>query len=223
MAERQDESLVPSDDNAAGDYAELAGLFASVVPVVGGAVQQVLTGWSAERRYQRVREALAGLASDLAQFKGRVREEYVRSEEFADLLDQTLRRVATERNEEKRRLYRGVLLGAVIAQGQSYDEQLHFLRIIDALQAAHIALLRAILQEPDPRFFDNMVGSPLQTLRRRLPDLSEERITELVTQLNGQHVTSLTSLHTTMTARGAEDLRSALTSLGKRLVAYLSH
>ena len=121
----EETGLVPrDDDDAAADFADLGALFASVVPVVGGAVSFVLSDWTAQRRYQRVRDVLQGLAKDLQQFKGDVKEEYVRSDEFTDLLDQTLRRVANERYEEKRRLYRGVLLGAITGQGQSYDEHL---------------------------------------------------------------------------------------------------
>jgi flagellar biosynthesis chaperone FliJ len=218
---READSLVPRGDDAAGDYADLAALFMSAVPVVGGAVSMVLSGWSAERRYQRIREVLGGLARDLAHFKGQVREEYVRSDEFVDLLDQTLRRVATERNEAKRRLYRGLLLGAVTSEKESYDEQLHTLRVIDSLQAAHIAVLRAILEEPRSDYNEGISGSFMETLRSRLRDLSEERITDLVGQLNDHHVVNLGSLQSMMTARGAQDMRGTITPFGKRLVSYL--
>jgi len=139
----EETGLVPRDDNdAAADFADLGAIFASVIPVLGGAVNFVLNDWTAQRRYQRVRDVLQGLARDLQRFKADVKEECVRSDEFADLLDQTLRRVANERHEEKRRLYRGVLLGAITGQEQSYDEHLHTLRVIDSLQVAHMALLR---------------------------------------------------------------------------------
>ena len=219
----EETSLTPrGDDDAAADFADLGALFASVVPVVGGAVSFVLSDWTAQRRYQRVRDVLQGLAKDLQQFKGAVKEEYVRSEEFTDLLDQTLRRVANERHEEKRRLYRGVLLGAITGQAQSYDEQLHMLRVIDSLQVAHMALLRAILQAPDPKYIDGLSGSFIETLKRRLPALPEEWIEDLVTQLRMHEVLNIGGLRTMMTARGAEDMRHVLTPFGQRLVALVS-
>jgi hypothetical protein len=159
---------------------------------------------------------LQGLAKDLQQFKGDVKEEYVRSDEFTDLLDQTLRRVANERYEEKRRLYRGVLLGAITGQGQSYDEHLHMLRVIDSLQVAHMALLKAILQVPDPKYMDGISGSFIETLKRRLPELSEARIGDLVAQLNDQRVLTIGSLQAMMTARGAEDMRHTLSPFEAR-------
>jgi len=219
----EETSLVPrGDDDAAADFADLGALFASVVPVVGGAVSFVLSDWTAQRRYQRVRDVLQGLAKDLQQFKDDVKEEYVRSDEFTDLLDQTLRRVANERHEEKRRLYRGVLLGAITGQGQSYDEHLHMLRVIDSLQVAHMALLKAILQVPDLKYMDGISGSFIATLKRRLPELAEARIGDLVAQLNDHRVLTIGSLQTMMTARGAEDMRHTLSAFGRRLVSFLS-
>jgi hypothetical protein len=220
----EETSLVPrDDDDAAADFADLGALFASVVPVVGSAVSFVLSDWTAQRRYQRVRDVLKGLAKDLQQFKGDVQEEYVRSDEFTDLLDQTLRRVANERHDEKRRLYRGVLLGAITGQGQSYDEHLHMLRVIDSLQVAHMALLKAILQVPDPKYMvDGISGSFIETLKRRLPELSEARIEDLVAQLKDHRILTSGSLKAMITARGAEDMRHTLSPFGRRLVSFLS-
>ena len=218
----EETGLVPRDDNdAAADFADLGAIFASVIPVLGGAVSLVLSDWSAQRRYQRVRDVLQGLARDLQRFKADVKEEYVRSDEFADLLDQTLRRVANERHEEKRRLYRGVILGAITGQEQSYDEHLHTLRVIDSLQVAHMVLLRAVRQEPDAKWAGGISGSFMETLGRRLPGLSEERVGELVAQLRDHRLLNIGGLNTMMTARGAEDMRHVLTPFGRRLVALL--
>jgi len=72
---------------------------AKAVPGIGGAVAGVLNNWSAERKHERVRDVLNGLAIFVANLKSEVRQEYVLSEEFEELLDQTLRRAATERHE----------------------------------------------------------------------------------------------------------------------------
>jgi hypothetical protein len=143
----------------------------------------------------------------------------VRSDEFEDLLDQTLRRVANERHESKRRLYREFLVEA-ITKPAAYDEQLRILRILEELQAAHIILLRAILQEPDPKHADGISGSFNATLARRLPAYNDV-IGDLVAQLNDFRITNLSSLHTMMTARGAEDTRGTVTPFGQRFVSYI--
>ena len=95
------------------------------------------------------------------------------------------------------------------------------LRVIDSLQVAHMALLKAILQVPDPKYIDGISGSFIATLKRRLPELSEARIGDLVAQLKDQRVLTIGSLKTMMTAGGAEDMRPALSPFGRRLVSFL--
>jgi hypothetical protein len=103
--------IVPEDTR--GDLALEAGaLVANFLPGLGGALANVLSGWSAERKRERVREVISGLALRLANLQSTLADEYVRGDEFEDLLDQTLRRVANERHESKRRLYREFLVAA---------------------------------------------------------------------------------------------------------------
>jgi len=202
------------------DYLSLAMLVSTVVPVFGGAVGHVFSEWAAARRVQRLREVLIGVTEDIKALSAQVREEYVRSEEFEDLLDHTLRRVAVERHEEKRRLFRAFLLDT-ITTAPAYDEQLRVLRALEELQAAHITLLRAVIQEPDPRRADRISGSFSETLTRRLLNLKAEQISDLVAQLNDLRILNLGSLNTMMSARGAEDMRHVVTLFGQRFVKYL--
>jgi hypothetical protein len=69
---------------------------------------------------------------------------------------------------------------------------------------------------------DRLMGSQLQTLHRRL-GLPREVIEDLVVQLHDLRLVGLIrdSLHTVMTAMGAEDLRRWITPLGRRLMDYL--
>lgn len=83
---------------------DIAAFVGSAVPWIGGPVSNVLGGMSVGRKLGRVREVLEGLATGLANFQSEVSEKYVRTDEFEDLLEQTLRRAADERAEEKRRL-----------------------------------------------------------------------------------------------------------------------
>jgi len=182
--------IVPEDTR--GDLALEAGaLVANFLPGLGGAIANVLSGWSAERKRERVREVISGLALRLVNLQSEVADEYVRGDEFEDLLDQTLRRVANERHESKRRLYREFLVGA-ITKPATYDEQLRILRILEELQAAHIILLRAILQDPDPKHADGISGSLAATLARRMPAYKDQ-IDDLVAQLDDFRITEMSS------------------------------
>ena len=65
------------------------------------------------------------------------------------------------------------------------------------------------------------MGSPLQTLHRRLAGLARDHIEQLIAELNDLRLTSLQSPRTTMTAHGAQDLRHFVTPLGSRFVRFL--
>jgi hypothetical protein len=198
---------------------DIAATVVSVVPWLGGPVGQVLSGMSIGRKMERVSEVLGGLAQDLKDFKSTVSETYVRSSEFQELLERTLRQAADEHNEEKRRIYRMFLKGAIETPGEPYDEQKRFLRTLEEMQGGHLRVIKAMLQEPETT--TGTMGSPLQTLCRRIPELSRGAIAELVGQLNDMRVTNLASLTTMMTAYGAADLRHGLTPYGRRFVSFV--
>jgi uncharacterized protein YpbB len=86
-----------------------------------------------------------------------------------------------------------------------------------------MALLKAILQVPDPKYMvDGISGSFIETLKRRLPELSEARIEDLVAQLKDHRILTSGSLKAMITARRAEDMRHTLSPFGRRLVSFLS-
>jgi hypothetical protein len=223
MAERSgpDDLAIP---DPVDDYLSLATLLSTVVPVFGGAVGHVFSEWSAARRTQRLREVLVGVIEQIQALGVQVREEYVRSDEFEDLLDQTLRRVSAERHEEKRRLYRGLLLSAMTSAETEYDEQLRFLRIIEQLQVAHVRVLRALIQPFAPPTsagharYSSLTTSQLDALRQRLPDVAADRIADLMGQLDSLGVVTAASLRAmAMTV----DLRTTVTAFGQRFVTYV--
>lgn len=198
---------------------DIAAFVSSAVPYLGGPVSNVLGGISMGRKLARVREVLEGVVTDLAGFKSDVTEEYVRTEDFEELLEQILRRAADERYEEKRRLYRAFLRDAIESPGKSYDEQIRILRTFEELQPDHIRALKALSQAPSPD--PGMMGSPIQTLKERLPEMDEAQIGDLTTQLNDLRVTNLGNLNVMMTGHGAENLRHAITQHGNRILQYI--
>lgn len=192
---------------------------ASAVPWLGGPVSSVLSGISVGRKISRVKEVLESMANDLKDFQSQASETYVKTDEFQDLLEKTLRGAAQERSEEKRRIYASFLTGAVKSSGESYNEQLVFLRELEQLQPDHIRVVQALVQEPEGG--PSLMGSPIGTLQRRLPDIPTGRIEELVGQLNDMRITKLTSLRVMMTGHGAANLQGSLTAHGQRFLTYM--
>jgi hypothetical protein len=198
---------------------DVAATLANLVPLIGGPVASVIGGISGGRKEQRILEVVQGVSDDLSDFKSQVAEEYVKTEDFEELLENTLRRVAQERSAEKRRLYRSILTTAIKHPGGDYDEQLRFLRTLDELEPDHIKILRALRQGPESDL--GMMGSPIQTLRKRIPEMTEAKIEQLVNGLNDRRITSMTSLRTMMTAHGAADLQHAVTPYGRGFLSYV--
>lgn len=199
---------------------EVAAFATSAIPYVGGPISNVLSGVGTVRRINRVREVVDRLARDLAGFKSEVTERYVKTGKFEELLERTLRQASDERSEEKRRIYAAFLSDDIKAPGPSYDEKIRLLRTLEELHPDHLAVLKALSATPDAN--PGPIGSPNQTLMKRLPQMSDAHISELVAQLNGMRVTNLQSLKVMMTGHGAADLRHAITEHGHRFLKYLA-
>lgn len=152
-------------------------------------------------------------------------DEYLKTEDFADLFDETLRRVANERSQEKRCVYKNILTDAIKRpQANDYDERLRFLRTLEGLQAAHIKVLRAIMYVPtDQERFGSgaLSGAQIYTLEKRLPGIRPNTIDDLISQLNGMGITDLHNLKTMMSSGGAADLSDRLTRYGQRFVEFV--
>ena len=88
-----------------------------------------------------------------------------------------------------------------------------------APQPALLLVINALTSAPDAN--PGMMGSPSQTLSKRLPHMNEAQITELVSQLNDMRITNFSSLKVMMTGHGAADLRHSITQYGRRFVEYV--
>lgn len=215
---RMSKSKFPTDKT---DRAIDAGAtIVSIVPWIGGPVSSVLSGYGQARKLNRIQEVLDGLGEQLRRFESTVTEEYVRTEEFEELLEQTLRRAADERQEEVRALYRRFLHRAITEPGDDYDEQMGVLRVIERLRAPHVVILKATQQEPGPDSHRKMMGSPIQTLRERT-GMDQDPIIAAVGELNALGLTRNANLMVMMTGHGSENLGHMITPLGKRVLDYI--
>jgi|CXWL01.1.fsa_nt_gi hypothetical protein len=198
---------------------DLIAIVTSAAPALGGPISAILSGYVTRRKFERMSDAITTLAEILQGFKNEASEAYVATEDFEDLLDNTLRRIATERAEAKRILLRNFLAVSIRECNSNYDDLERILRIVDQMQPDHLIILHALDQAPSS---DNGIsGSPRQTLRSRIPSFDDSHIKDLVEQLNDLRITNLTSLGTMMTARGAQELSAYITPIGRKVMKYL--
>jgi hypothetical protein len=123
-----------------------------------------------------------------------------------------------------RRIYREFLVDAINhPEAEPYDERLRFLRIIEQMQEAHIEVLRAILQRPDPDP-GSITGSMLRVLQKRLgwgeDAAASTRLADLTEQMGDLRIITGTPSGM-MTAAGAENTQSLLTPFGRRLMRFI--
>jgi len=217
----EDEHLDLSASDSAEKFKTAVGLLIQAVPYLGSPLGSMMLGSLTSRKLDRVADFLNCLRDDLETLKDDLSEDYLKSDEFEEILDETLQRVAKERTEAKRVAFRNFLTGEMKNRMASYDDQIRVLRVIENLQEQHILVLRAIDQEPNPDPHA-ISGSIEGTLVSRVGGLSGDQITELVSQLNDMRIVRIASTRTMMTAHGAEDLRGRLTDLGRKLIQYIS-
>ena len=195
-------------------------VISSIAPWLGGPVATILSGISFDRKIGRVREVLLETAKAVNDNQSEISQKYVKSEDFSELLEKTLRQVAEERSEEKRLAYAMFLAGDVSSPGTHYDEKLRILRTLEEIQPDHIRILNAMLLPPEKN--TNLTGSIGQTLQKRLPNIPSERIHDLAQQLTDMKLASLEHINSMMTTSGAEKLENYLTPYGKNFIRHIS-
>ncbi len=204
---------------------EAAAVLTGMVPVLGGPLGAYITGAANERKAKRLKELFLALADDLDGIKGKLSSDYLKTDDFADLFEETVRRVASERDEEKRRIYKNILVGVIGYQDvDAYDEQLRVLKTLDDLQPDHIAVLKAITVRPTEGQLlrlSGVSGFKMNTLEERLQDIPQRSIEDLVSDLNRMGLTDLRNLQLMMSASGAQDLSSSLTPYGERFLTFV--
>lgn len=189
---------------------DIASFVTSAVPWIGGPVSNVLSGISVGRKISRVHKILEDIVSNLKEFKSEASESYVETEEFEELLTQSLNRVANERSEEKRALYCDFLTDAIKFPRESYDEQMRFLRALEEIQVCHIKLLRALVKNPQQNS-KGLRGLQFPSLRFQLSDMSNDRVRDLVFHLNSLCITYIHE----------EGQMLTLTPFGKRFIRFI--
>ena len=192
----------------------------SAVPWLGGPVSSVLSSYSQSRKFNRIKEVLDKLSEELREFRSKASEEFVKTEAFEDLLEYTLRRVADERQSSVRALYCRFLNRAISDPNDDYDSQIEILRAIELLRSGHVAVLGALIEDPEPVAPLSHASSHIQTLVKRT-SLDRESIRLLVDDLNHWRLTKLDGLNTMMTGRGAASLQHTVAPLGRKVSHYL--
>lgn len=204
-------------------FAELVAVVTSAAPWIGGPVAEIIGGAATNLKIKRVTEFVEGVLEYVEALHTKAAEEFVKSEDFADILEKTAQAAADERHETKRRLFSNYILNNIAHPEISYDRRLKCLRVLMQVDTRHVDLLKALLQQPTPEEMNQMMGSPSATLQRRVPHLHDE-FSVIIHETNMLALTKIRDnyLNTMMTGPGAADLRNAVTGFGQELLSFVS-
>lgn len=145
------------------------GRFVNAVPVVGSILSTEILHKASAHRMERVREVIEALERDLVELKVNVDETFVKSADFADLLHVALSQIAGERDKEKRRCYKNVLLGQIAnAHNFKYNTKAYLLKLIERLSLDHLQVLQVFTQSGDPDAYCGMPYAVLGVIQSRL-------------------------------------------------------
>lgn len=150
------------------------------LPIIGNVVKPIaLAGawWLEDRKPDRVFPVLVAVREKISEVE-KNQNEYVRREEFKDLFEDALRRIADEPDPERRKWFQNILL-RVIDEPKEHSHNRLFLRLVEELSSdAHKVL--AALDMPLTQADRNLERDDMLAKRSSIP---RDRIAEAMDEL----------------------------------------
>ena len=195
----------------------------SALPVVGGYVTQLVNQKLTDRQARRVAFAVGALEGDIAGLRNDLDQEYVREDEFEELVEIIMDEIQKTRDEERIRILLNILENQAVTGGArtSLDNVERFLRLLHELSVDSVIVLDAAAKPPGESTL-SMMGSTGQTIQSRLPSGLAIDIRTAVDELMREGlVISGTKIGITMTAEGAQNTAAILTPMGHQFVSFV--
>ncbi|MDE2759367.1 MAG: hypothetical protein OXH90_03590 [Paracoccaceae bacterium] len=127
---------------------QVMAILASFLPYIGGPISNVLNGMGSQRKFKRVEECLSELAEQIRDFESDLSDKYVRTEDFEEILEKTLRKFVDEHDSSKRLFYANFLATVIMSPNGGYDEQEQVMPVVGKLSKRDLTLLRVYSVQP---------------------------------------------------------------------------
>jgi hypothetical protein len=205
----------------------------NLVPLVGGSIASVWGDIQAERKAHRFNNFLETLRADLENHKERINSDFINKEDFLDVFELTSKKIINERNENKRILYKDILLNAVTLDQSNYDEVEQCIRTVENLTEANLYLLKVL---SNPEHHNNLLPSPIPPSSGNMSTTTRRKILiQLMPEWNGGMVLEnlkdleflglinemSSSLQDMIIYNGLAIVSNQLTLKGERLIKYI--
>jgi hypothetical protein len=157
-----------------GKVLDTLAALSTLVPLVGGAVGQVLSGVATAPRLERVEQVLQYVVDRLDGEPPPLNPS-LDTDEFRDLLEQTIGQAAFESHVEKRALYGKLLLGLIKEPLEPYDPRRRYISTLEEIQPGQIPLLKEIAIRGETPTTDMTEVRGLQDLATKMAAENAER------------------------------------------------
>lgn len=204
-------------------FSEVLAVVAGAPPWIGGPLSQILGGIATNMKVKRLTHFVYAVLEHAEALHSEASEEFVKTEDFVDLFEKTMRAVSEERDDRKRELFGRYMRYNISHPEIEYDQRLECLRALERIDTRHLDLMRALAQVPSVEESRMMLSAPITTIQRRAASVRDQ-LDDIVHDLNTWRLTKVNtdSLRTNMTGAGAADLRHWITDLGNALLEFLT-
>lgn len=221
----------PIEPTGKEETIELVSIALGAIPQVGGVLSGIAINLIQKRQNRRLYKFLIDLANDLKSLQDQVNQEFMKSDEFEDLVEDIFTKASESRQQEKIDSYRAIFINTLLSETTAYNEAVEIALLVEGWQPKHIVLLKILA---NPLRADEDMGNPVgngggistsinEILKRLLPDWDSDQIDRTWQELHDARIHNTLGTHTMITDRGIHQLEGRLTRFGQKVVRYLTN
>jgi hypothetical protein len=192
-----------------------------------GAIASLITDYIPVYKTKRLEEFAEQIAKDLLQVQDSVNSEYLKTDDFAFMFEQSFRAVAEYPQKEKIEAFRGILVNSATSKVYTEEEKEYFLNLAMNLTSLHIRILK-FMAMPEKYLDDanipteKIIGGFSEFFPAAIPGVTLEVIRSAFSELNRYgFINTPESIFATMTSgQGLNLLRGRVTELGNRFITF---
>jgi len=114
----------------------------SGIPIIGGGINSLVNDYIPNKKLERLLDFTKQLSENIEMFKDEIDEEFVKTDEFAYLFEQTYKLVLENYQKEKLDSLLALLVNSLRGQDLKADTMEYYLKKIETLSPLHLGLLR---------------------------------------------------------------------------------
>lgn len=204
----------------------------SAIPVAGGPLSSLLSEYLPNWKMERILKFIEELRLEMQKFQDQINEEYVRSEDFAILFEETFLRVLRTNSTVKIAAYKAILVNACITTSIEEIEKEYFLDLVNRLQEIHLLVLSLFWNpekfgqihksSPPANLYMGSIMSVIESYMKPL-NIEENLIRSAIRDLDNMGILSGVhqSLNVSMIASGALALSGRISAFGRRFIGFI--